>query len=73
MAKRPKFSNLPPIPRPAGRRALLAALLVALASPAEGCRRSRGRSAAPNTSAIVIDARDVRCVERPEGCIWCEG
>jgi len=41
------------------------------ASPA--CRRSRGRSAAPNTSSSYIDARDVRCVERPEGCIWCEG
>jgi Carboxypeptidase regulatory-like domain len=51
----------------------LAALVVALAAPAPGCRRSRGRSAAPNTSASVVDARDVRCVERPEGCIWCEG
>ncbi len=49
----------------------LAGLLV-LAALA-GCRRSRGRSAAPNTSAAVADARDVRCVERPEGCIWCEG
>lgn len=38
------------------------------------CRRSRGRwSAAPNTSAATGDTRDVRCVERPEGCIWCEG
>jgi protocatechuate 3,4-dioxygenase beta subunit len=52
---------------------LLAALVAALAAPAPGCRRSRERSAAPNTSAAVFDARDVRCVERPEGCIWCEG
>jgi hypothetical protein len=48
-----------------------AGLLVLAALP--GCRRSRGRSAAPNTSTAVADARDVRCVERPEGCIWCEG
>jgi hypothetical protein len=48
-----------------------ALLLVALAAPA--CRRSRGRSAAPNTSASTWDARDVRCVERAEGCVWCEG
>ena len=40
---------------------------------AAGCRRSRGRSTAPNTSTTSLDARDVRCVERPEGCIWCEG
>ncbi|HXU61562.1 MAG TPA: carboxypeptidase-like regulatory domain-containing protein [Polyangia bacterium] len=40
----------------------------------DACRRSRGRwSAAPNTSASTGDTRDVRCVERPEGCIWCEG
>jgi hypothetical protein len=44
---------------------------MAAAQPA--CRRSRGRSTPPNTSTSVIDARDVRCVERPEGCIWCEG
>jgi hypothetical protein len=49
------------------------ALAVVLAAPAAGCRRSRERSAAPNTSASVVDLRDVRCVERPEGCVWCEG
>jgi hypothetical protein len=38
-----------------------------------GCRRSRERMSAPNTSTASLDARDVRCVERPEGCIWCEG
>jgi len=47
--------------------------LLAMAAAQPSCRRSRGRSAAPNTSTSVIDARDVRCVERPEGCIWCEG
>jgi Carboxypeptidase regulatory-like domain len=54
-------------------RVLGAVLAVALVLPAAGCRRSRGRSAAPNTSSAVVDARDVRCVERSEGCIWCEG
>jgi Carboxypeptidase regulatory-like domain len=53
---------------------LLSALfLTALALPWSGCRRSRGVSSAPNTSATVLDARYVRCVERPEGCVWCEG
>jgi hypothetical protein len=47
--------------------------LVAVLAPNAGCRRSRERSAAPNMSASTGDARDVRCVERPEGCIWCEG
>jgi hypothetical protein len=23
--------------------------------------------------AANLDTRDVRCVERPEGCVWCEG
>lgn len=48
-------------------------VLLALVAVQPSCRRSRGRSAAPNTSTSVIDAREVRCVERPEGCIWCEG
>ncbi len=34
------------------------------------CIHSR---ASTNTSASVLESRDVRCVERPEGCIWCEG
>ena len=46
---------------------------LALGLPPAGCRRSRGRQSAPNTSTIILDARDVRCVERPEGCVWCEG
>jgi hypothetical protein len=37
------------------------------------CRRSREPSTAPNTAVAPFDVRDVRCVERPEGCIWCEG
>ncbi len=48
-------------------------LLLTMAAAQPACRRSRGRSAAPNTSTSATDARDVRCVERPEGCIWCEG
>ena len=54
-------------------RQLALGLLLVMAAASPSCRRSRGRSAAPNTSTSVIDARDVRCVERPEGCIWCEG
>jgi hypothetical protein len=51
------------------RFVVIASALVAAA----GCRRSREPSTAPNTAAAPFDARDVRCVERPEGCIWCEG
>jgi hypothetical protein len=46
---------------------LLAAILAA------ACPRDRSRSTAPNASASSADMRDVRCVERPEGCVWCEG
>ena len=38
-----------------------------------GCPRDRGRSSPPNASTANVDMRDVRCVERPEGCVWCEG
>ena len=40
---------------------------------AAGCPRDRSRSSAPNASTANLDTRDVRCVERPEGCVWCEG
>jgi hypothetical protein len=53
---------------------ILAWLVAAvLAATATGCRRSHGPSAARNTAVASSDGRDVRCVERPEGCIWCEG
>jgi hypothetical protein len=51
----------------------LGLLALGLGLPWAGCRRSRERLSAPNTSTASLDARDVRCVERPEGCIWCEG
>jgi hypothetical protein len=38
-----------------------------------GCPRDRSRSSPPNASIANVDMRDVRCVERPEGCVWCEG
>jgi len=49
---------------------LLAALVAATGG---ACHRSRGRRAAANASQSTLDARDVRCVERPEGCVFCEG
>src|SRR5690349_8341765 len=55
------------------RRISGTAVALALLAAAVACQRSRGRSAAPNAAAAPLDARDVRCVERPEGCIWCEG
>jgi hypothetical protein len=54
-----------------GRKgAALAVVLGALALGA--CHRSSGQSTAPNASSAPIDPRDVRCVERPEGCVYCE-
>jgi hypothetical protein len=47
--------------------------LILLAAAVIGCPRDRNRSSAPNASTANLDARDVRCVERPEGCVWCEG
>jgi hypothetical protein len=48
-------------------------LVAALGSIAVGCRRSPDQSAAPNAATATSAVVDVRCVERPEGCIWCEG
>jgi hypothetical protein len=49
------------------------ALALALAAGGASCRRTRDRSTAPNAASAPIDMRDVRCVERPEGCVYCEG
>jgi hypothetical protein len=38
-----------------------------------GCRRSREQARAASSAVAQTDSRDVRCVERPEGCIWCVG
>jgi hypothetical protein len=54
-------------------RAMTLALAALLAGGIGSCRRSRGLSTAPNASSTPLDARDVRCVERPEGCVFCEG
>jgi len=51
----------------------LASVALALASSVMGaCHRSPGLSTAPNASTAPIDPSDVRCVERPEGCVYCE-
>jgi hypothetical protein len=55
----------------ARRAAALAAAAVALVL-AGACRRSQDLSTAPNAASAPIDPRDVRCVERPEGCVYCE-
>ena len=54
--------------------ALLLAVVALLAgASASSCRRARERAIASNAAVSPSDGRDVRCVERPEGCIWCEG
>ena len=47
--------------------------LVLLTATSGACRRSREQARAANASVAQSDTRDVRCVERPEGCIWCVG
>jgi hypothetical protein len=60
-----------------GRRAnIVAAACVwaVVSSPTViSCRRSREQARASNSAVIQTDGRDVRCVERPEGCVWCVG
>ena len=57
-----------------GQRRVPALALVAIAIlTTGGCHRSNGLSTAPNASSTPLDARDVHCVERPEGCVFCEG
>jgi hypothetical protein len=51
----------------------LALLIAALAATGLSCKRARERFRAPSSSGASVEARDVRCMERPEGCIWCEG
>lgn len=46
--------------------------VVAALAPA-ACHRSPDQRAAQSAPPSPSEARDVRCVERPEGCIWCEG
>jgi hypothetical protein len=61
------------IPPAATARRALALALVALAAGGTACRRTSGLSTAPNASTAPVDMRDVRCVDRPEGCVYCEG
>jgi hypothetical protein len=61
-------------PSPAAAPVAAAAVLLALAMAAGACRRSRDEQARASSAAVAqTDSRDVRCVERPEGCVWCVG
>jgi hypothetical protein len=69
---------VPPVTKSTRSGSRVAALGAALAATAlllcaGACRRTRGLSTTPNASSAPLDARDVRCVERPEGCVYCEG
>jgi hypothetical protein len=58
----------------AGRLAVAALAAVILATVPTACRRSREQAPAANAAVAQSgDPRDVRCVERAEGCIWCVG
>jgi hypothetical protein len=54
-------------------RLLLAAAALASGAGAGACRRSHEQAPTANAAVAQSDQRDVRCVERPEGCIWCVG
>ena len=61
-----------PMSRAATAKLVLVLVLAALG--AGSCpAKSRRVDRAPNASSAPLDARDVRCVERPEGCVYCEG
>ena len=47
--------------------------MVAAMAALGGCKRARESFIAPNAASTSNDSRDVRCMERPEGCVWCEG
>jgi protocatechuate 3,4-dioxygenase beta subunit len=49
-----------------------AAATVMFASPA-ACRRTPGTQVAPAATVSATDLQSVRCVERTEGCIFCDG
>jgi len=53
---------------------LLALASLVLATLAAGaCHREPGNPVEPAATSASVDPRDVRCVERPEGCIFCDG
>src|SRR6188474_2394312 len=52
-------------------RVALAAVIMLAASLA--CRREAGQQVTPAATTTNADPRNVRCVERPEGCIFCDG
>ena len=54
-------------------RPLALASLVLAALVAGACHREAGSPIAPAAISASVDPRDVRCVERPEGCIFCDG
>jgi Carboxypeptidase regulatory-like domain len=56
------------------RRPFFVFAVVAIATSSQGaCRRTRGTPAVPDVTTTAVDPRDVRCVERPEGCVFCDG
>ena len=55
---------------PLRRRAAAIALVAAVSA---GCRRTPGTQVAPAAAVAASDPESVRCVERPEGCVYCEG
>ena len=50
-----------------------ALLLLSLLSGQGGCRRNQGVPATFDVPTTAVEARDIRCVERPEGCVLCDG
>jgi len=54
-------------------RLLTLASLMLATLVAGACHREEGNPIAPAATSASVDPRDVRCVERPEGCIFCDG
>jgi hypothetical protein len=61
-------------PSPAATRVAAAVGIALAVGTAGACRRSRDEQARASSAAVAqTDSRDVRCVERNEGCVWCVG
>lgn len=49
------------------------AIGIAAALGATACRRRSGTTPPPDAGTAQADLPDLRCVGRPEGCVWCQG
>src|SRR3954451_5654678 len=62
-----------PLSLPVWSTAAVAAAVAVMALSVAGCRQTPGTQVAPAATVSATDLQSVRCVERAEGCIFCDG